>query len=189
MSLTHACTKVSTGNFAMDEGAPASVPICGLKGAVFWQADMDIDCDGKPSPQCNKSVDPWFQPMTSAVSSRREYLDAAKLPFVVVPIDRRKFDYKRAGLSHGSVIAVIYEGRLVYGVFGDMNGEGIIGEASYAMASALGIDPDPRYGGADGKVVTYIAFTGPSGVVTPIESHAAAVRKGQQLSSQLMANN
>lgn len=188
LALTSSCRQVSSGKFPTDEGRAATVRICGLTGAVFWKADMDIDCDGKPSPQCNKNTDPWFQPMTSAVSSKREYLDAAKLPFTVVPIRSSKFDYRKAGLHLGSVIAVIYNGKLVYTVFGDENGEGIIGEASYATAAALGIDPDPAEGGTDSGV-TYIAFTGAGGVASPIESHDAAVRLGQQLGAQLIANN
>lgn len=188
LALTSSCRQVSSGKFPTDEGRAATVRICGLNGAVFWQADMDIDCDGKPSPQCNKNTDPWFQPMTSAVSSKHEYLDAAKLPFTVVPIRSRKFDYRQAGLHLGSVIAVIYKGKLIYTVFGDENGEGIIGEASYATAAALGIDPDPEEGGTDSGV-TYIAFTGAGGVASPIESHDAAVRLGQQLAAKLIANN
>jgi glycosyl hydrolase group 75 (putative chitosanase) len=189
LSLTTSCQQVSDGKFRIDQGAPATVPICGLKGAVFWKADMDIDCDGKPSPQCNKKTDPMFEAMTSAVDSKGEWLNAAELPWVTVPIRSRRFDFKRAGLVFGSVIAAIYNGRVVYGVFGDENGDGIIGEASYAMAAALGIDPDPREGGVDPRAVTYIAFTGLSGVVRPIESHAAAVEKGRQLADKLMADN
>jgi glycosyl hydrolase group 75 (putative chitosanase) len=70
-------------------------------------------------------------------------------------------------------------------------GEGpkaIIGEASYAMAKNLGIDPDPSTGGTDSGV-TYIAFTGAGAVVPKIEDHPAAVTLGQQLASTLVTAN
>ncbi len=40
---------------------------------------------------------------------------------------------------------------------GDTGPDEIIGEASYATAKALGIDPDPETGGTDSGV-TYIVF-------------------------------
>ena len=64
--------------------------------------------------------------------------------------------------------------------------DNIIGEASYAMATLLGIDPDPATGGT-GSGVTYIAFTGPTSVVNKIEDHAEAVRLGQMLAATLLA--
>jgi len=53
-------------------------------------------------------------------------------------------------------------------VDGECNGEpfagGLIGEASLAMAQALGINPDPNGGGVDcdasGCPVTYVLFSG-----------------------------
>jgi hypothetical protein len=62
-------------------------------------------------------------------------------------------------------------------VLGDVGPTAEIGEASYAMASALGIDPDPSTGGVDGGVA-YIAFTGASAIVDPIEDHDDAVAVG-----------
>jgi len=42
------CQAVSKGTYKTDDqaDAPADIPICELTGAVFWQADMDVDCDG-----------------------------------------------------------------------------------------------------------------------------------------------
>ena len=75
-----------------------------------------------------------------------------------------------------------------YGVFGDEGPKAIIGEASYAMAVKLGIDPDPSTGGTDSGV-TYIAFTGPGAVVPKIEDHQGAVTLGEQLASTLITAN
>ena len=75
-----------------------------------------------------------------------------------------------------------------FGVFGDEGPDNIIGEASYAMAASLGIDPDPSVGGTD-DTVTYIVFTGEGAAVDPIEDHAAAESLGLELAAQLVADN
>ncbi|APR80523.1 secreted protein [Minicystis rosea] len=183
------CKTISNGLYKTDEdSASATVALCGLQGAVFWQADMDVDCDGKSTAECNPSTDPAYQSETSATDSNGAPLDAAKLPYVVVPLPSSKFDYGAGGLALGSVIAVIYKGKLAYGVFGDEGPKDIIGEASYAMAKGLGIDPNPATGGTDGPV-TYIAFTGPTAVASPIESREAAVTVGRARAKQLLQEN
>jgi hypothetical protein len=77
---------------------------------------------------------------------------------------------------------------LSYAVVGDTGPSKIIGEGSYALAVALGIDPDPSTGGTDSGV-TFIVFTGSGSVVSPIESHSAAVSLGEQLATQFVNNN
>lgn len=180
--------KVSSAPYAKDSGGTANIDVCALVGAVFWTADMDIDCDGKETPQCNLQTDPAYQNQTSAEDSQGQPLDAASLPYVVVPLPSNRFDYAAAGLELGTVIAVIYQGQVRYGVFGDEGPDNIIGEASYAMAQSLGVDPDPSTGGTDGPV-TYIAFVGESGVVGTIEDHDEAVSVGEARAAQLLAEN
>jgi hypothetical protein len=179
------CTKVG-GDYATDSGGAATVSICGLPNAVFWKADLDVDCDGKMSTQCNLTADPAYQNQTSATDSHGDPLDAATLPYVVVPLPSTRFDYSAGGLALGSAIAEIYNGKVRYGVFGDEGPNNIIGEASYAMASSLGIDPDPSTGGVDSGVA-YIAFTGQDAVVPTIEDHAMAVALGEAKARALLA--
>jgi len=179
------CNRVG-GNYATDSGGTQDIPICGLTNAVFWKADLDVDCDGQPSAECNSMTDPSFQAQTSATDSHGNYLDAATLPYVVVPLPSSRFDYNTAGLQFGSVIAVIYQDKVEYGVFGDEGPTSIIGESSYRMAANLGIYPDPSTGGADSGVA-YIAFTGPSAVTTVIEDHDEAVRIGIAKAQALLA--
>ncbi len=179
------CTRVG-GEYATDSGGTQDISICGVTGAVFWKADLDVDCDGKVSAACNSSTDPSFQSTTSATDSKGDPLDAAALPYVVVPLPSSRFDYTAAGLELGSVIAVIYNDHVEYGVFGDEGPSSIIGEASYRMAQLLGIDPDPSTGGVDGGVA-YVAFTGPSAVVPVIEDHAMAAQLGIAKASALVA--
>jgi Fungal chitosanase of glycosyl hydrolase group 75 len=184
-ALTASCNQVSNGLFALGSGQTPTVPICGLTGAVFWKADMDIDCDGKTTTQCNINTDPWYQNQTAATDSQGNPLDAANLPYTVVPGKSTRFDYAQAGLKLGSVILVVYQGKAEYTVFGDIGPTSIIGEASYATASDLGIDPNPSTGGVGGGVL-YVAFTGPSAVASPIEDHAGTVTLGQSLLTTLV---
>lgn len=179
------CTKVG-GDYATDSGGAQTISICGLSSAVFWKADMDVDCDGKMSAQCNLNTDPAYQNQTSATDSLGNPLDAATLPYVVVPLPSTRFDYMTGGLALGSVIAVIYNDKIAYGVFGDEGPSSIIGESSYAMAQSLGIDPDPSTGGADSGVA-YLAFTGSDAVVPVIEDHAMAVQLGVAKARALLA--
>jgi hypothetical protein len=125
-------------------------------------------------------------PETAAVDSSGDPLDAAALPFVVVPGRSSRFDYRAAGLAMGTVVAVVYADRVEYGPLGDIGPTSIIGEASYAMADRLGIDPDPSSGGVEGGVL-YIAFTGADAKLATIEDHDEAVTVGVDRARDLLA--
>ena len=172
-----ATCNVVGGKYAMNGGGTPTVDICGLPNAVFWKADLDVDCDGKETPQCNLQTDPYFMNQTAANDSMGNPLDAAALPFVVVPGVSTRWSYRTAGLSMGSIVAVIYKDKVAYGPLGDVGPTASIGEASYAMAVLLGINPDPRIGGTADEVA-YIAFTGTGAKVTPIEDHDKATELG-----------
>ncbi|WP_097948310.1 glycoside hydrolase family 75 protein [Streptomyces sp. ms115] len=184
LAEVRACSRISKGRYRTDSGsAKATVPVCGTRDAVFWKADMDIDCDGRKTRACNRKTDPYFLPETAFQSSRGEPLDSAALPHVVVPGPSKVWDYRKAGLTGGSVVAVVYRDRVRYGVIGDTGPTGIIGEASYAMAKTLGIDPDPSTGGAESGV-TYIAFK--NSRISPIESRARAQSRGAALAREFV---
>ena len=180
------CDQIVGGPYAPGSGKPANISVCGLPRAVFWTADLDVDCDGKVSTQCNLMTDPWFMGQTAANDSMGQPLDAATLPFVVVPGRSTKFDYRTAGLAMGSVVAVVHGDELVYGVLGDVGPTTYIGEASYRMAELLGIDPDPRVGGTE-EPVSYIAFTGEDARVEIIEDHDEATSLGIALAGERLA--
>ncbi|MET9364790.1 glycoside hydrolase family 75 protein [Streptomyces sp. NPDC006632] len=180
------CDQISHGRYRTDAGAPPTVPVCGANGAVFWKADLDIDCDGRRGRLCNKRTDPWFQPDTRFHQSDDRPLDAEKLPYVVVPNPSPVWDYRAAGIEGGGVAAVIHGDKVVYAVVGDTGPASSIGEASYATAKALGINPSPRSGGAESDV-TYILFKGAQ--AEPIEDHGAAVALGDTLAQRFLANN
>lgn len=174
-------TQLSNGEYAHDDGDAATVPVCGKGGAVFWTADMDIDCDGQETEQCNASTDPWWQNDTAWHDSSDQPLNSAELPFVVVPLPSDIWDYSSAGIDGGTVVAVAYEDKIAYGVVGDKGPSGGIGEGSYELAEQLGIDPDPATGGTEGPV-TYAFF--PDAVADPIEDAEQARTKGEQAAAE-----
>ncbi|MEK0099608.1 glycoside hydrolase family 75 protein [Streptomyces sp. A475] len=180
------CSQISNGTYRTDEETSATVPVCGKNGAVFWKADMDIDCDGRITAQCNADTDPWFQDDTAFHQSDGEPLSAEQLPYVVVPSSSGIWDYAGAGVKGGGVVAVIHDNKVEYAVVGDTGPDEIIGEASYATAKALGIDPDPETGGTDSGV-TYIVFK--NNQTSPIESHDAAVTLGDSLARKFLQDN
>ncbi|MFI7411890.1 glycoside hydrolase family 75 protein [Streptomyces sp. NPDC049627] len=180
------CSQISNGKYRTDEETSATVPVCGKNGAVFWKADMDIDCDGRRTDKCNENTDPWFQDDTAFHQSDGRPLRADSLPYVVVPSSSGIWNYAGAGIKGGGVVAVVYDNKVQYAVVGDTGPSKIIGEASYATAQALGIDPDPASGGTDSGV-TYILFK--NSQVSPIESHGAAVSLGERLAKEFIRNN
>ncbi|MEO3974527.1 glycoside hydrolase family 75 protein [Streptomyces sp. CAU 1734] len=180
------CRQISRGRYRRDMHRKADVPVCGKNGAVFWKADLDIDCDGRPGIRCNAATDPYFGSSTAYTQSDGRPLKAEKLPFIVVPSPSRIWRYPESGIRGGGVVAVVHGGRVRYGVVGDTGPAGVIGEASYAMAESLGIDPDPRTGGA-ASGVTYILFR--DSRVRPIESHATAVALGERLARKFLREN
>ncbi|MFB7928309.1 glycoside hydrolase family 75 protein [Streptomyces sp. NPDC056039] len=171
------CAPVSRGRYRKDSGGSAKIPVCGTRDAVFWKADMDIDCDGRPGPRCNHRTDPYFAASTAYSQSDGRPLSAERLPFVVVPAPSRIWDYRDHGVGGGSVVAVVYRDQVQYAVVGDTGPRGVIGEASYATAEALGIRPHPLRGGT-ASGVTYIVFKDTR--VSPIEDHEAAVTAGER---------
>src|SRR4051794_24319005 len=180
------CSQISSGLYKTDSEKSRTIPVCGLSDAVFWKADMDIDCDGQRTSQCNENTDCCFQADTAFHQSDGKPLNAAVLPYVVVPSPSSTWDYRKFGIAGAGVVAVIYNNQVTYAVVGDTGPTDIIGEASYATASSLGINPDPSNGGTDSGV-TYLFFK--NSKVTPIESHANAVSTGETLARQFVNNH
>ncbi|WP_405558047.1 glycoside hydrolase family 75 protein [Streptomyces sp. NBC_01171] len=180
---TRHCAQVSHGRYREDAEGPAKVRVCGTRDAVFWKADLDTDCDGWPGARCNRRTDPYFSPATAFPQSDGRPLDAERLPYIVIPPASALWDHRAHGVRGGSVAAVLYRDRVRYAVVGDTGPRDIIGEASYATARALGIDPDPRVGGAPSGV-TYIVFRDTR--VRPIADHEDAVAQGEELARKFV---
>jgi hypothetical protein len=180
------CDQISDGEYSTDEEESRTIPVCDKNGAVFWSADMDIDCDGQRTDECNEDTDCCFLPDTAFHQSDGLPLDSAALPYVVVPSPSGTWDYRDYGIDGAGVVAIVYGNQVEYAVVGDTGPTGIIGEASYRAAADLGIDPDPSTGGTDSGV-TYILFK--DSEANPIEDHGVAVSLGQDLARQFVDNN
>src|SRR3954464_1575645 len=187
LAKTNSCKQISNGKYKTDEDVSGkTVAVCDANGAAFWKADMDIDCDGQRSTQCNEDTACCYQDGTASPQSDGKRLNAAKLPYIVVPSSSSIWKYSSSQLKGGGSCAVIYNGKVEYAVIGDTGPSQIIGEASYATAKDLGINPDPSNGGTDSGV-TYICFK--NSTVSPIENHSAATSKGQSLATTFVNNN
>ncbi|KAJ5627048.1 hypothetical protein N7528_004475 [Penicillium herquei] len=124
------------------------------EGAAFiWIADMDVDCDGIDY-RCKNNQD--GQPQTNFGA-----LDAYEVPWIVIP-DKFGTQY-RSVLPGNNIAAVICDGKMLYGIYGDSDGDDpqVIGEASWLMARTCfpndNLDGNNGHTGVD---VTYILFLG-----------------------------
>ena len=180
-SAASCAEQISDGEFSEDDGGARTIAVCSTGAAVHWTADFDIDCDGQRGEQCNEDTDPAYQPETAWPQSDGEPLNAAKLPYIVVPTPNDTWDYGEAGIGGGTVAAVVYEDKVAYAVVGDVGPENMIGEGSYRLAEQLGMDPDPATGGVSGEVVDFVLF--PDVKISPIEDGEAAASEGEQAAS------
>jgi hypothetical protein len=156
--------------------------------AYAFTSSGAIACDGVSTTQCNATTDPAYTPDTAFHTSTDQPLNAASLPFYVLPVAGSPyFDYTQHGIDGGEAGLVLYNENMNYGVLGDEDAnEQAIGEMSYSMASSLGINPDPANGGIESGV-TYIVFTSKANVVSPIENHTAADTKGESALDTMMS--
>ncbi|MGC9379155.1 glycoside hydrolase family 75 protein [Streptomyces sp. MH13] len=185
LAKVRGCDPVSHGRYRTDAGASADIPVCGTDDAVYWKADLDVDCDGRPGDRCNSGTDPHFTPATAYTGSDGRPLDAERLPYVVVPQPSGIWDHREHDVHGGSVAAVVHGDRVRYAVVGDIGPRDLIGEASYAAAQSLGIPADP-HGGGVASGVTYIVFK--DSEVEPIEDGAAAEETGERLAREFVGD-
>ncbi|KAI5457027.1 fungal chitosanase of glycosyl hydrolase group 75-domain-containing protein [Mariannaea sp. PMI_226] len=156
-----------------------------LQGTNNDLVNMDIDCDGiQGSPaddgRCGKSGDTQsdtsFEDAISGYTNGAvKNLDANAIPYVVFgnvknnPGDNYKeFKPQEYGVEPLSIMAVVCDGKMVLGVWGDENGSDnahpVVGEASISLATLCfgkGMNGNNGHGEND---VLYIAFTGKDAV-------------------------
>ncbi|KAJ5686358.1 hypothetical protein N7536_008977 [Penicillium majusculum] len=129
------------------------------EGAAYvWVADMDVDCDGLDY-KCKGNPDGLPDTNFGALA-------AYEVPFFVIP-DRFGTKYAKE-LPGNNIGAVICDGKMFYGIYGDSDGDSpqVIGEASWLMARTCfpndDLNGNSGHGDAD---VTYILFTGDDAVL------------------------
>ncbi|KAM3515627.1 hypothetical protein MY11210_000805 [Beauveria gryllotalpidicola] len=146
---------------------------CGdIPNAIFLKSDgaydnMDIDCDGVNRSAGACADDKTGQDQTAFMDTVKTYgipdLDANLHPYVVFGNAEANptFVPQDNDIRPLSVMAVICNDQLHYGIWGDVNGGVLTGEASLSMAK-LCFPNEPLSGdnGHDAKDVMYIAFTG-----------------------------
>jgi|SRR5579872_65083 len=122
------------------------------------------DADGEPFIQGPNDPFPGYYVSATALSDRTKavndptrYVDASKIPFIVLPGGMARAIGARPG-----DFAVVFNqrnGHSSYAIFGDVGPSDRIGEGSVALAENLGIRSDARNGGAR-RGILFLVFPG-----------------------------
>jgi Fungal chitosanase of glycosyl hydrolase group 75 len=145
--------------FALDSLVHAGRP------GNWWALVTDNDKkNGHPVVQGEADPAPGYYVSTTALSDPdnpnvrdpRRYVDAVKIPYVVLHPKALKY----ARLGDFATVVNLQNGQLSGALAADESASDLpVGEGSIALAEALGIDPNPRSGGEDGHVA-YVIYPG-----------------------------
>jgi len=143
----------SPENTGLDELANAGEParwngiITGRNGDPLIQQQRD------PFPgyyiSCTSLAD-----KTKMFEDPTRYVDASKIPYVALPQDVA--DWGGARLGDFAAVMNLRNGNLTFAIYADI---GRVGEGSVALADALGIRSNARYGG-ESEGILYLWFPG-----------------------------
>ncbi|KAM5354297.1 hypothetical protein ACJ41O_000947 [Fusarium nematophilum] len=182
------CKKVLASGFYSSDGDSGSYTYCGdhlddynviyLQGKNGELVNMDIDCDGiqggpADDGRCGSSGDTQsitsFQDTIEKYGTGQKDLDANAHSYIVFGNEGSKpdwptFDPEEYGVRPLSVMAVVCNNKLFYGVWADENGDDgdypMVGEASISLATAcFGKSMNGNNGHSENDVL-YIAFPG-----------------------------
>ncbi|KAI9723011.1 MAG: hypothetical protein M1812_001460 [Candelaria pacifica] len=171
---TGKCSKALAKGFTDGKGASGFGYCNDVAGTIYLYgngaggkyADMDIDCDGANNKAGKCKNDPSGQGVTAFKDTVKNYgikdLDANIHPYVVFGNEEASpsFNPQNSGMKPLSVMAIVCDGKLLYGIWGDTNGGTSTGEASIALADLCfpneGLNADS---GHDPHDVLYIGFT------------------------------
>ncbi|APV40793.1 hypothetical protein PFAS1_16085 [Pseudomonas frederiksbergensis] len=98
-----------------------------------------------------------YKDPTKSVSDLTAYIDAATIPYIVVPVQVIKLT---EGIVLGCLARATYNGQSVDCVVADVSSSKKVGELSIAAAEALGIKSSPRNGGTNDPNVLYELWPG-----------------------------
>ena len=128
-----------------------------------WEG-LAKDADGQPYIQGPGDPFPGYYVSATALADRSKpvndparYVDASKIPFIVLPGGMAR----QLGARPGDFAAVFNQrnGKSSFAIFGDVGPYDHIGEGSVALAENLGIRSDARNGGAR-RGILYLVFPG-----------------------------
>lgn len=128
-----------------------------------WEG-LAKDGDGEPIIQGPNDPFPGYYISATALADRSKpyndptrYVDASKIPFVVLPGGMAR----QLGARPGDFATVFNQrnGKMSYAIYGDVGPYDRIGEGSVALAENLGIRSDARNGGTRGGIV-FLVFPG-----------------------------
>jgi len=143
-------------NTGIDDLANAGAP-------GTWEG-LAKDADGEPFIQGPNDPFPGYYVSATALADRTKspndparYVDASKIPFVVLPGGMAR----QVGARPGDFVIVFNRrnDKTSYAIFGDVGPFDRIGEGSIALAENLGVRSDPRNGGAR-RGIFYLVFPG-----------------------------
>jgi hypothetical protein len=140
-------------NTGLDDIANAGVP-------GNWEA-LAVDHDGLPYIQGPDDPFPGFYVSMTALADRAKrssdptkYVDASKIPYVVLPHEVAA--QTGARLGDFAIVLNVRNGKMSNAIFADI---GTMGEGSVALADNLGLWSDARDGGTR-KGIFYLVFVG-----------------------------
>ena len=97
-----------------------------------------------------------FDASISDERNPRRFVDAASIPYVVLPPE----GFKHAKLGDFATVVNLRSGKVAGAIVADESAPELpMGEGSIALANALGIDSNPRSGGVE-KGVAYVIYPG-----------------------------
>ena len=131
-----------------------------LRGGRFLS--VALHPDGKPVIQRSGRFKGFYVSTTSLHNAAGSptvpgtYVDARKIPYIVLPPEFMM----QFGVSLGDLAVVTNQsnGKTSFAIFADVGPHGKIGEGSVALARALGLNDDPRYGGTGNSSIAYLVF-------------------------------
>jgi hypothetical protein len=133
----------------------------GTPGANWWGGPVDsvgmplVQMIYEPAPGMYISSTSHVVPGYADTTQYR-YIDSGNIPFIVLP-------GKHANNAKLGDVCLCYNmatGDNCFGIYADVGPSDHIGELSQRMASALTLDPDPKTGGTEDKIIAYLVFPG-----------------------------
>jgi hypothetical protein len=127
-----------------------------------------------PAPGYYVSTTALYDPGNSNPRDPRRYVDAARIPYVVL----HPSALKHARLGDFATVVNLQNGRISAAIVADESAPDLpVGEGSIALAKALRIDSNPRSGGKDGAVA-YLIYPGSgNGRPRPLQEIVANSRR------------